>query len=199
MKKSESIIIQKKFNIDATENKILKQKSFLMDKNKKENRTKDSSNKSNHFMKKISSSVSKNIHLKKRSSSHYNNNGSYNHSNNTIINTNPKKLSNSKSFNYEKNKNSIKANKTISSINNRIIKRINDNSRNHKNFFDNYEKVKLRKKMMFKNRNNSHNMSKINNTSYNANNNISQANEQKFANSYFNTIFSHEDNKKKRQ
>lgn len=51
--------------------------------------------------------------------------------------------------------------------------------------------------MMFKNRNNSHNMSKINNTSYNANNNISQANEQKFANSYFNTIFSHEDNKKK--
>ena len=198
LKKSESIINKKKFNIDATENKILKQKSFLMDKIKKENRTKDSSGKTNHFMKKISASVSKNIQLKKRTSSHYNNNGSYNHANNTINNTNPKKLSNSKSFNYEKNKNSIKANKTISSINNRIIKRINDNSRNHKNFFDNYEKIKLRKKMMFKNRNNSHNnMNKMNNTSYNVNNNISQINEQKFANSYFNTIFSHEDNKKK--
>lgn len=198
LKKSESIINQKKFNIDATENKILKQKSFLMDKIKKENRTKDSSGKTNHFMKKISASVSKNIQLKKRTSSHYNNNGSYNHANNTINNTNPKKLSNSKSFNYEKNKNSIKANKTISSINNRIIKRINDNSRNHKNFLDNYEKIKLRKKMMFKNRNNSHNnMNKMNNTSYNVNNNISQINEQKFANSYFNTIFSHEDNKKK--
>jgi hypothetical protein len=37
----------------------------------------------------------------------------------------------------------------------------------------------------------------MNNTSYNVKNNISQANEQKFSNSYFNTIFNHEENKKK--
>ena len=191
LKKSESIINKKKFNQEHTiDNSISKQKSFLkMDKVKNDSKQKDNSGKKNHFMKKISANVSKNNKDKKRLNSHFDND-KYNNINKEVINN--KKLTNSKSFNYEKNRN----NKLNNSLNNKIIKRINDNSRNHKNFFDNYDKIKLRKKLMIKNRNNSYNGMNNTTTYGHNNNNITQINEQKFANSYFNTLFSKEENKK---
>ena len=191
LKKSESIINKKKFNQEHTiDNSISKQKSFLkMEKVKNDSKQKDNSGKKNHFMKKISANVSKNNKDKKRLNSHFDND-KYNNINKEVINN--KKLTNSKSFNYEKNRN----NKLNNSLNNKIIKRINDNSRNHKNFFDNYDKIKLRKKLMIKNRNNSYNGMNNTTTYGHNNNNITQINEQKFANSYFNTLFSKEENKK---
>ena len=191
LKKSESIINKKRFNQEHTiDNSISKQKSFLkMDKVKNDSKQKDNSGKKNHFMKKISANVSKNNKDKKRLNSHFDND-KYNNINKEVINN--KKLINSKSFNYEKNKN----NKLNNSLNNKIIKRINDNSRNHKNFFDNYDKIKLRKKLMIKNRNNSYNGMNNTTTYGHNNNNITQINEQKFANSYFNIFFNKEENKK---
>ena len=97
-----------------------------------------------------------------------------------------KKMINSKSFNYGRNKSHEKINKSgINNIKNKIIKKVNGNSRNHKNFFDNYEKNKMKKKMLINNRNNSNNNM---NKTY-VTNNISQINDMKYANSYFNTLF----------
>ena len=109
-------------------------------------------------------------------------------SNNTNNDTiKKKKMANSKSFNDGRKKDNMKA-YNVNNISNKIAKRGNENnnSRNHKSFFDGYEKNNIRKKMINKNDNENNNTI----------NNISQINEQKFAHSYFNTLFNNNDNKK---
>ena len=178
LKKSESLIKKKHLNLDNTAYHISKQKMFFkMNKSKKEKTNKESSVKKANFIRKISANASK-ILNKKRSNT-YLDKGKYNYDNNETYNM--KKDSNSKSFNTRKNK----RNNNIVNSNSKILKRINENSRNHKSFFDNYDKNKIRKKMILNN-NNDNSFNNMNKTTIN--NNMTQINEQKFTNSYFNTL-----------
>ena len=186
LKKSDSLIKKKKINLNNTINTKIKNpkiyfkiNKFKTDKNKDKDKEKDSSNKKIQYIQKLSANK-----YKKRTNSYIDKEKNNNTHNETISNNN--KLKTNKSFNYRKNK---------SNITNKIIKKINENNKEHKTFFDNYEKNKIRKKMILNNRNYSHN--NINNTITNNNNisQISQINEQKFANSYFNTLFNNDDNK----
>ena len=197
LKKSESLINKKKIKLDnSLKNKISNQKHFFkINTIKKDiNNNKGNSLTKKHYQKKISANLSKNINYKKRANS-YIDKEKFNTSNNQKINT--KKVINNKSYNYGRNKSTIKSNNNdLSNINSKIMKKINENSRNHINFFENYEKNKLRKKLIINN--NDNNSINHGNKTY-INNNISEINEQRFANSYFNTIFNNNNEKKKNE
>ena len=180
LKKSDIIIKNNKLHIaDAIDNNITKQKLiFKINKFKKDK--KENSERKNQNFKKLSAKEDNDI-KKEKMQKYYKET------------MNEKKLVNSKSFNYGRSKTNLKINKSgMKNIKNKISKKVNGNSRNHKNFFENYEKNKIKKKMIIKNGNNKNdNMNKT----Y-INNNCSLINQRKYANSYFNTLFINNDENK---
>ena len=207
LKKTESLINKKKLlELDNNiKKKLLNQKQYMkIEKIKKDiNNNKSNSNTKNHYIKKISANPSKSNIYKKRAHS-FLEKEKHNTSNNQTISVNPnvKKIMNNKSFNYKKNKSNnikpnFKENNNLSSINDKIMKRVNENSRNnHNNFFENYEKNKIRKKLLNNNNenNNDNSTNYMNKTSFK--DNATEINEQRFAYSYFNTIFNNNNNDK---
>ena len=176
LKKTESLI-KKKINLDNVLCELTNQKmqnKIKKIKKNKDNKINDSSMKKVNYIKKISAKKRANTHIDKCKN---------NYTNNDEI-KNMTKLTNNKSFNNGKNKRIRK----IKINNNKIIKRINDNSRNYKSFFDNYEKNKKRKKNI---------LNKKHTYKATISSNITQINDPKFENTYFKTIFNtREENKK---
>ena len=189
LKKSESFIKKKKLSLDNAICDLTKQKMFFkINKIKKDNKIKDSLMKKNDCVNKRSSIKRANTYFDKEK-----NNITKNETKNV------KKLSNSKSFNIGRNKRNYKI-KINNNISNKVVKRINDNSRNHKSFFDNYEKNRERNKMIFnKNKdnidNNNNSFFNMNKTTINNNIITSPTNGQKLDNSFFNTPFNNKENK----
>ena len=175
-------------NINLVENKSTKQKLFF-EADKLKNDSKESDNISNNnSTKKVSVNTSKNIYCKKRANSFYDTEKPIVHYNNDIKIS--KKLIINKSYNNNDRKNSY--NKPNNNINNKVMKKPINNSRNQKIIYNNSpsnkygNKIKLRKKIIYNLKSNdSKSKTCINDID------ISQINE-KHNKTYFNTLFNND-------
>lgn len=149
MKKSK--YLENSANINLVENRGTKQK-LIFEADKLKNDSKESDNISNNnSTKKVSINNTKNIYCKKRANSFYDTEKPIVHYNNDIKLS--KKLIINKSYNNNDRKNSYK--KPSNSINNKVMKKPINNSRNQKIIYNNSpsnkygNKIKLRKRIIY--------------------------------------------------
>ena len=149
MKKSK--YLENSANINLVENRGTKQK-LIFEADKLKNDSKESDNISNNnSTKKVSINNTKNIYCKKRANSFYDTEKPIVHYNNNIKLS--KKLIINKSYNNNDRKNSYK--KPSNSINNKVMKKPINNSRNQKIIYNNSpsnkygNKIKLRKRIIY--------------------------------------------------
>jgi len=177
-------------NMNIVENKSKMQK-LIFEADKLKNDSKESDNISNNnSTKKVSVNNTKNIYCKKRANSFYDTEKPIVHYNNDIKLS--KKLIINKSYNNNDRKNSYK--KPSNNINNKVMKKSMNNSRNQKIIYNNSpsnkygNKIKLRKKMIYNLKSNdSKSKTCINDIDF------SQLKE-KHNKTYFNTLFNNDGN-----
>ena len=181
MKKPKYIDNGKKVNF--IDNKTTKQK-LIFEADKLKNDSKESDNISQNSINKMNINNSNNIYCKKRANSFYDNEKPIIPNNDINL---PKKLINNKSYNNNERRDNY--DRPNNNINNKIVKKSINNSRNQKIMYNKSpsnkygNKMKLRKKIIYKMKNNdSKNKTCINDID------ITKLNE-KHNKTYFNTLF----------